>query len=60
MENMSDEQFIIMKYEIEANKQEMKSNKQESDEKMAQFTVKFEIMLEVISYQINTLTSSPT
>ena len=34
MENKSDNQFIIMKGAIEANKQDMKSNKQDSDEKM--------------------------
>ena len=33
MENNSDEQFIIMQAAIEANKQDMKSNKQDSDEK---------------------------
>ena len=38
MDNESDEQFIIMQGKIEANKQEMKSNKQDSDEKMMQFT----------------------
>ena len=35
MDNKSDEQFIIMKAAIEDNKQEMKSNKQDYDEKMA-------------------------
>ena len=42
MEKTSDEQFIIMKAAIENNKQEMKddmkSNKQDSDEKMILFT----------------------
>ena len=33
MDNKSDEHFIIMPYAIEANNQEMKSNKQDSDEK---------------------------
>ena len=41
MENIYDEQFIIVQAAIEYNKQEMKANKQESDEKMTQFTVKF-------------------
>ena len=60
MENIYDEQFIIVQAAIEYNKQEMKANKQDSDEKMTQFTVKFETMLAVISNQLNTLTSSPT
>ena len=34
MENNYDEKFIVMKAADEYNKQEMKSNKQESDEKM--------------------------
>ena len=38
MENKSDEQFIIMQSTIETNKQDMKANmkskKQDSDEKM--------------------------
>ena len=60
MENRSDEKFIIMQATIESNKQEMRSNKQDYDEKMTQFTVKFETMLAVISNQLNTLVSSPT
>ena len=35
MDNKSDEQLIIMKTAIEDNKQEMKANKQYSDEKMS-------------------------
>ena len=46
-----------MQATIEANKQEMKSNKQDYDEKMMQFRVKFKTILTVISYQINTLAS---
>ena len=38
MENKSDEQFIIMQAAIEDNKQETKSNKKDSDEKIMQFT----------------------
>ena len=38
MENKSDEQFIIMKAVIEANKQEMKANNQDSDEKMTKLS----------------------
>ena len=37
MENKSDEQFIIMQSVIETNKQEMKDNKKDSDEKMTKF-----------------------
>ena len=55
MEKHSDEQFKIMQYAIEANRQEVRANKQESDEKMTQSTVKFETMLAVISNQINTM-----
>ena len=33
MDNKSDEQFIITQAAIESNKQDMKSNKQDSDEK---------------------------
>ena len=40
-----DEQFIIMKSSIEANKQEMKPNKQDSDEKMTKFIEEFKEML---------------
>ena len=60
MENKYEKRFIIMKYAIESNKQEMKSNKQDSDEKMTQFTVKSETMLAVISNHIITLIYSPT
>ena len=49
-----------MQASIKSNKQEMKSNKQDSDEKMTKFTVKFETMFAVISNQFNTLSSSPT
>ena len=49
-----------MQATIETNKQEMKANKQDSDEKMMQLTVKFETMLAVISNQFNNLASSPT
>ena len=38
MDKKSDEQFIIMQVEIEAKKQEMKSNKKDSDEKMMKLT----------------------
>ena len=34
-------QFIIMRSSIEENKQEMKSNNQDSDEKMINLTEKF-------------------
>ena len=38
MDNKSDELFIIMQYSIEAKKQDMRDNKQDSDEKMKKFT----------------------
>ena len=60
MDNKSDEKFTIMQAAIEANKQEMKSNKQESDEKMTQFTLKFEKLFAVILNQLKTLEYSPT
>ena len=34
MDNKYDEKFIIMQATIESNKQEMKTNKQDSDKKM--------------------------
>ena len=37
MGNKSDEQFVIMQAAIEANKQEMKANNQDSDKKMMEF-----------------------
>ena len=48
MYNKSNEKFIIMQAKLEATKQEMKNNKQGSDEKMRQFTVKFKTMLALI------------
>ena len=48
MENNSDEQFIIMQKSIETNKQEskakMKANKQDSDEKIVQFTETLKVL----------------
>ena len=41
IDNKYVEQFIIMKSSIEENKQEMKSNNQDSDEKMINLTEKF-------------------
>ena len=38
MENKSDEQVIIIQATIESNMQDMKSNKQDSNEKMTKFT----------------------
>ena len=34
----SNEQFIVMQYSIEANKQDIKSNKKDSDKKMMKLT----------------------
>ena len=58
MDNKSDENFIIIQAAIESNKQDMKSNKQYSDEKMMNLTEDFKAMLAEITYQINTLKSS--
>ena len=41
MDNKSDIKFIIMQAAIEADKQEMKANNQDYDEKMTKFTEKF-------------------
>ena len=64
MDNKSDEQFIVMQATIESNKQDMKYNKQEYDDKKMKFTEDFKAMLASsitsIKYQINTLNSSPT
>ena len=49
-----------MQATIEANKQEIKANKQDYDEKMMQFRVKFKTIFTLISDQLNTLASSPT
>ena len=38
MYNKSDEKFIIMQAAIEYNNQDMRSKKQDSDEKMTKFT----------------------
>ena len=45
MDNNSDEQFIIMQAAIEYNKQEIKANKQDSDDKMMNLTEDFKPML---------------
>ena len=60
MEKKSDEQFIIMQTIIEANKQEMISNKQDSNEKMTKFTEEFEAMIAAIIYLISTSKYLPT
>ena len=60
MDNKYDEQFIIMKSAIEFNKQEMKSNRQDSDNKMMKLTKYVKVMLAEITDHINTLKSSPT
>ena len=59
MENESDEQFIIMQAPIESNKQDMKSGKKYSDEKIIKFPEEFKAILAEITDQINTLKSSP-
>ena len=45
MDNNYDEQFIIMQATIETNKQDMKSNKQDSGDKMMKATEDFKAML---------------
>ena len=60
MDNKSDEQFIIMQAIIEANKQEMKSNKKDPNEKIMKLTEDFKEILASITDQINTLKYSPT
>ena len=71
MYNKSDEQFLFIqaiidsnkqdiKSPIEANKKDMKANRQETDEKMTQFTLEFETMFVVFSNQLNNISSSPT
>ena len=60
MDNNSDEQFIIMQSTIESNKQEMKANKQHSDEKMVKLAEDFKAMLAAITDHINTLKYSST
>ena len=51
MYNKSYEQFITIKAAIEAYTQQMRANKQDSDEKMTEFKT----MLAVIKNQINTV-----
>ena len=46
MDNKSDEQLIITQATTEAKKQEMKSNNQDSDEKIMKLTEYFKEMLE--------------
>ena len=60
MENNYNEQLIIMQAAIEVNTQDMKANKQESDEKMTKFTEEFKAILAAITDQINTFKYSPT
>ena len=45
MDKNYDEQFIIMQYTIEANMKEMKSNKQDSDDKIMKLTETFKAIL---------------
>ena len=60
MENNSDEQFIIIKSAIEVNKQEIKSNKQDSDEKMMQSTETLKLLTAFMMDQTNISKYSPT
>ena len=45
MDNKSDKHLIVIKYTIEANKKEMKSNRQNSGDKMMKVTEHFKEML---------------
>ena len=45
MDNKSDEQFLIIQAKIEANKQDMKANNKDSDDKMMNFIEDFKINL---------------
>ena len=49
MYNKSEEQFIIIQASIEANNPDIKSNKQESDEKMTKLTEDFKSILAAIT-----------
>ena len=64
MDNNSDEQFIIVHAVIEANKQGLKSNKQDSDGKIMNITEYFKSMLSSpitsITDKIKSFKSSPT
>ena len=64
MDNKYDEQFIIMQAAIETNNQEMKadmkSNKQDSDEKMMQFTETLKFLTSFMMDQAKNSKSSPT
>ena len=59
MENKYDEQLITMQVAIKDNKQEMISNKQDSDEKMTKFKEEIKTILTEITNQINNLKYSP-
>ena len=58
--NKYDRKFIIMQAAIEPNKKYMKSNNQDSDDKMVNLTEDFKAMLAAITDQINTLKYSST
>ena len=60
MENKSDEQFIIMQAAIEDNKQETKSNKKDSDEKIMQFTETLKVLTAFMMDQNNIQKCSTT
>ena len=60
MDNNYDEHLIIMQSAIESNKQEMKTNKQYSDEKIINLTEDLKSMLTEITDQIKTLKTSLT
>ena len=49
-----------MQATVEAKKQEMKTNKQDSDEKMTKLSEEFKTMFVVLSNHLNTLSYSPT
>ena len=55
MENNYNEQFIVMQAAIESKKQEMKANKQDSDEKMMKLSEESKTIFAVHSNQLNNL-----
>ena len=60
MDNKYDQQFIITQAKIESKNQDIKSNKQDSDEKIVNLTEDFKSIIVAITDQINTLKSSST
>ena len=60
MDNKSDYQLLIIQSSIEPKKQEIRSNKKDSDQKMTNLTEEFKTILAEITDKVNTLNSLPT